>query len=363
MNDIVLKKLLFLLILLLLRNTCFSQQIMIDSKIPNQPVFKAFPIIEENKNLSDLLKIFMIQDGNQSETALLGDYIKNDDTIIFKPQFELGEGLAFNVNYHYKNEIVKAEYKTNTVNFNTINEITVKEIYPKTNKIPKNILTFHVEFSEPMVQDDLAYMHINLYDENKKVVPHVWYNKSRWVTDKIMILMIHPGRVKNDISYFDHLGEIFTKGKKYSLEITNELKPQNPRSKLKPFVKKFEIVDASISKPKVLQNKIDIPKKNTLEKLKIVFDKPMDFYSILSGISINVYDTDNKVEGTFEQGINDQEWYFIPKKEWSEKKYTILFNKFVSDPSGNSLIKPFETKSLKASYTHTIAKKINFKPE
>lgn len=46
---------------------------------------------------------------------------------------------------------------------------------------------------------------------------------------------------------------------------------------------------------------------------------------------------------------------------WTAKKYTIIFNKYLSDPSGNNLIKPFGTTSIKKSYIKHVAKKINFK--
>ncbi|MGE4514589.1 MAG: Ig-like domain-containing protein, partial [Chryseobacterium sp.] len=97
------------------------------------------------------------------------------------------------------------------------------------------------------------------------------------------------------------------------------------------------------------------------EKLKIVFDKPMDLYSILGGISINIYNKDINIRGKFIPGSDDKEWYFIPEKPWTEKKYTLIFNKYVSDPSGNGLIKPFETTKIKESYTKDIVKVINFR--
>ncbi|GEM_PF-4075250 len=89
----------YILLFLFLCNFCFSQEISITSSNPNKPVFKVFPIEENIKQPSAVFKIFMIQDSIESQTPLLGSYSYVKDTIFFEPQFELGEGLTFNVNF------------------------------------------------------------------------------------------------------------------------------------------------------------------------------------------------------------------------------------------------------------------------
>lgn len=352
---------LFMLFFMFSYNFIYSQEIQIDVKKSNKPLFKAFPVHGDDKQLSELLKVFMIQEGKESQTSLLGLYSKNQDTIFFQPQFELGDGLSFNAHFYHKNDTVKTFYKTPSIDLNITNEIFVKEVFPRSNKIPKNILTFYIEFSQPMLEDESAFRYVNLYNENKEIVPHVWLNKSRWISDKILMLMIHPGRVKRGIKYYDNLGDVFYVGKKYYLGITDKVKPLYKNSKLKSFTKGFEIIDPTESCPKILKNKFSIPKRNSKEKLKIIFDKPMDLYSILGGISINIHNKDVNIQGKFIPGSDDTEWYFIPEKPWTEKKYTLIFNKYVSDPSGNGLIKPFETTKIKESYTKDIVKVINFR--
>ncbi|SMP26816.1 hypothetical protein SAMN06264346_10967 [Chryseobacterium profundimaris] len=352
---------LYIFFCILLYSIYFSQEIAINSKNPDKPIFKAFPIEENIKQPSDIFKIFMIQNNTESQTSLLGSYYKIEDTIFFEPQFELGEGLSFSVNFSYKNNTVKKLYKTKPIDNSIIQEIDVKEIYPRDNKIPKNVLTFYVEFPVPMIEDESVYRYVNLLDENKKTLAHVWYNKARWISDKVMMIMIHPGRVKKDISYYDNLGEIFTVSKKYYLEITDKIKPLNSNSKLIYFTKEFEIINPLNTCPKVLEDKLNNPKKNTFDKLKIAFDRPIDFFSAQIGISVKNYDSDIAFEGKIIPGSEDTEWYFVPAKPWTEKKYTLIFNKYLSDPSGNSLIKPFETTTIKKSYTRPVAKKINIK--
>jgi len=352
---------LYLFFCILLHNICFSQEIIINSNNPDKPIFKAFPIEKNIEEPSSVLKIFMIQENIESQTPLLGMYSKIKDTIFFEPQFEMGEGLSFSAHFFHKSTTIKKTYETKPADNSIIQKIDVREIYPRDYKIPKSILTFYVEFPVPMIEDESAYRYVNLLDENKKTIAHVWYNKARWISDKVMMLMIHPGRVKKDISYYDNLGEIFTVGKKYYLEITDKIKPLNSNSKLISFTKEFEIINPINTCPKVIEDKLSIPKKNTSDKLKIVFDRPIEMLSAQIGISIHNYNFDTIVEGKIIPGSSDMEWYFAPDKPWTEKKYTVIINKYVSDPSGNSLIKPFETTSIKKSYKKNIAKKINFK--
>lgn len=354
-------KQLFILFFIFSYNFSYSQQIQIDAKSSNKPIFKAFPVHENDKLPQDLLKVFMIQEGKESHTPLLGTYSKAKDTIFFVPQFELGDELSFNAHFYYKNDTAKTFYKTPATNLNISNEIFIKDVFPRSNKIPKNILTFYVEFSEPMMEDESAFRYVNLYNENKEILPHVWLNKSRWISDKILMLMIHPGRIKTGIKYYDNLGDIFYVGKKYHLEITDKVKPLHKNSKVKPFIKEFEITESTASCPKVLRNKFNFPRRNSREKLKIVFNKPMDLYTVIGGISINIYNTGINIPGKFISGLNDTEWYFEPEKPWTEKKYTLIFNKYVSDLSGNGLIKPFETTKIKKSYTKGIVKVLNFR--
>lgn len=351
---------LFVFFCIFLYNMCFSQEIIINSYNPEKPLFKAFPVEENIEQLSDVFKIFMIQENIESQTPLLGAYYKIKDTIFFKPQFELGEGLTFSANFSYKNSTIKKNYQTQSADHSIMHEVEVKEIYPRDNKIPKNILTFYVEFPVPMTEDESAYRYVNLLDENKKIIPHVWYNKTRWISDKIMMLMIHPGRVKKDISYYENLGELFTTGKKYYLEITGKIEPLDRHSKLKSFTKEFEITSPVNTSPKFIENKLSIPKRNTMDKLKIVFDRPIELFSAQIGISVN-YNSETAIDGKITPGANDTEWYFAPAKPWSEKQYTLILNKYLSDPSGNSLSRPFETTSIKKNYKKHIVKKINFK--
>lgn len=348
---------------LFLYNSSYSQQVFIDAKKPYKPLFKASPAEKNIRKPSDLLKIFMIQDGKESDTPLLGTYSTAEDTIFFEPQFELGEGLSFSVHFYYKNDTLKNLYKTPSINHNISDEIIIKKVFPRSHEIPKNILTFYVEFSEPMMEDGSAFRYINLYNENNEIVPYPWLHKSRWITNKILMVMIHPGRIKKGISYYDNLGNVFDTGKKYHLEITDNIKPLHKNAIVKPFIKEFEITEAVESCPKILRNKINRPKKNTREKLKILFNRSMDLYSILGGISIKKHKNDLNIEGQILPGPDDKEWYFVPDKPWKGEKYTLILNKYVSDPSGNGIIKPFETLKIKKSYTKDIVKRINFRPE
>lgn len=359
-TKINLRCLLVFFFILLYSHGC-SQQIFIDAKKPYKPLFKVFPVYRDDRQPSDILKIFMIQEGKESETPLLGNYSVTEDTLFFEPQFELGDGLAFSAHFYNKNDTVKSFYKTPSISLNINKEVVIKDIFPRSHEIPKNILTLYVEFSEPMMEDEAAFRFINLYNENDEILPNVWLNKSRWVNNKILMLMIHPGRVKSGISYYDNLGDIFDVGKKYHLEITNKVKPLYKNAKVKPFIKEFKIIEAETSCPKILSNKINKLKKNTREKLKIVFSRTMDLYSILGGISVSTYKTNLNIEGELVPGKDDTEWYFVPDKPWQEEKYTLIFSTYVSDPSGNGLIKPFETRNIKKIYSKEIVKRINFK--
>lgn len=349
------------LIFICLATDAFCQKIIPDLQDPAHPVFKAFPFSACGGQPQDVLKLFMLQDGKESETALLGDYSVLKDTVFFRPRFVPGAGLSFRIRYSCLQDTLAELYTTPPLSGGPENEVTVKEIYPRMDTIPENILSFCIEFSEPMPENEAAYRNIYLYDDRKLPVEQPWYHKTRWVNNRTMMLTVHPGRIKKGISYFAYLGPVFQTGRKYTLEISPGVIPGYSRTVLQPYVKEF-IITAPLTGPvKVLKRRIRLPEKNTSGSLCIAFNRPMDFCMVSKSISIVARNNGREVQGTFRPGTDDHEWCFIPEKPWSDNLYHLIFSKTLTDIAGNNLIRSFETRSVKKSYRRASVKKIRFR--
>lgn len=339
----------------------FSQQIITDQRDPGHPIFKAFPFSACQAPLQDVLALFMMQDGKESETALLGDYSVKKDTLLFRPRFEMGAGLSFRIRYSCGRDTLKGLYETPLLPESLLKKVMIREIYPRMDTIPENILAFSIEFSAPMPGNEWAYRYIQLYNDRKEPVQQPWYHKTRWINDRTMVLTLHPGRIKKGISYFAYLGPVFESGRKYTLEISPEVAPPYSGMTVQPFVKDFMVTGPVTGRARVLKRRLRLPKKNSSKSLDIVFDRSMDFYSVSKGISVQNYTDGKEVAGTFRPGATDRQWSFIPEKPWTGTRYSIFFSKNLTDICGNSLNRSFETRSVKKSYSRPIVQKIRFR--
>lgn len=349
------------LIFICLATDAFCQKIIPNLQDSAHPVFKAFPFSACGGQPQDVLKLFMLQDGKESETALLGDYSVLKDTVFFRPRFVPGAGLSFRIRYSCLQDTLAELYTTPPLSGGPENEVTVKEIYPRMDTIPENILSFCIEFSEPMPENEAAYRNIYLYDDRKLPVEQPWYHKTRWINDRTMVLTLHPGRIKKGISYFAYLGPVFERGRKYMLEIRPEVAPPYSGITVQPFIKDFMITGPVTGKARVLKRRLRLPEKHSSDSLDIVFDRSMDFYSVSKGISVQNHTTGKEVAGTFRPGATDREWSFIPEKPWTGNHYSIFFSKNLTDVCGNSLNRSFETRSVKKSYSRPAVQKIRFR--
>lgn len=364
----------FILSSLALSFTCKSQDVEINLNNPTKPVItvkiSANSFSKPAGDISSeegkkILAVFMVKDNKAAAINLIGNYHIDNTVLRFTPQHNLGYGLEFEVQHYKDKDTLRKRFIIPPSAEPEVPLAEVIKFFPAADKIPANILTFYISFSQSMADDISAHQYIRILNSKGEEKPLAWRQRSYWLNDnKILVMMIHPGRVKRGIDYKPELGEIFTVGMEYSLVVTTMIKDRFQRPLSKEYSKKFTVIDKDREIPAINFSSLSSPLANTLDPLQITFSEGMDYGSVTQRMKIfNVADS-ALVEGEFVFTDHDSVWKFIPKQSWKKKtEYEILFDKKISDFAGNCLHRLFEITDLNQLNEENIPIKWSFTPK
>ncbi len=326
-----------------------SIQPVVDASNPYKPLIKIQVTATQAQQAQKagwetMSGLFVIDNGKTATTPIGCSYTYTNDTLYFTPRQSLGANMQFAVLHIIGGDTLKTEYATPATP-KDISAPAVAEIYPLADTVPANILMFHATFTKPMVEDAQAYKQIKLLDENGAEKQMVWRHKSNWTNDgKHLVLMLHPGRVKRGIHYFEEGDKLFEEGKKYTLVITSVLRDRDNQPLEKEFTKTFVVATADRAIPLLKQQSLIVPKGGTQQPLEVVFDDRMDYGTMQIGLEVT-NSKGEKIEGAT-YPINDRVWAFVPAKHWIATEYKLLLNTYVTDLSGNHLTRRFEEEDI-----------------
>ena len=350
-----------LLIMLWCPLSLWAQNIDLDATNPFHPVVRVEDAYKNATNPdSDSLQnrakkeltLTQIINGKPAPVAVSGKYATLNGDLIFEPLTDLGAGLEFEIKY--KSEIQK--YETPKPIDKNVPIAHVDAVYPLSQNVPRNILFFHVQFSESMLHDINGYQNVRILNSAGVELPLVWRQRSYWLENqKVLVLMVHPGKVKRGIDM-----EIpFQIGETYTLEVMSAMRDSYGRSINAPYQHQFTIIDEDYEMPKVLFELFKLPKANSRKPLIMPFSEGMDHSSIVDGVKVYT-EKGELVEGIFTWNETDQTFGFVPNDKWEAGKYEVVFEKKVCDFANNRLNRPFEMKEMEEVKKDQIMVTYNF---
>ncbi|MES2780055.1 MAG: hypothetical protein V4651_09195 [Bacteroidota bacterium] len=294
------------------------------------------------ENAKGILSLHMVRGGIVASLPVSGKYILESGTLSFTSLYRLGNGLVYEVHYHRGPKLVKSRFTTPQASFSK-DQAKVIRIYPIADTVPVNILFFHVRFSHPMADDIKAYTYVQLSREDGTIIQDTWRQRSFWLDSmRVLVLMIHPGRVKNGIHY---TGAVFEMNKKYTITVQKEIKDMNGHALKKDVIKQFVITGEDRVLPEIAGMSKTV-KAGTRNPLIIAFSEGMDHASCIDGLKI-YYDGKESVSCTIRENENDRNVIVIPEREWKKGSYKVLFESVVSDFAANRTNRLFEIKDIK----------------
>ena len=97
---------------------------------------------------------------------------------------------------------------------------TMVKILPGSDVLPANHLKFYIYFSAPMRGGRDIFDQICILDPDGKEVADPWLRDELWdETDQVLIIYIHPGRIKWGVLLRETLGPVLLPGKEYSFVV------------------------------------------------------------------------------------------------------------------------------------------------
>jgi len=329
----------------------YAQEIVIDLNKPLQPLISVklskrlvdvINIDDIQKSGSDVLRIYAINNGKIAPVQVSSKYSLLGKQFSVTPIVALGVGLGFEVHYYGARDTIRKRFETPVAELPLVPAAIIEQIFPLSDTLISNILFFHVRFSQPMLNTKEAYNHVKIYDDKGLEQKDPWRQRSYWLdSNKVLVLMIHPGRVKRGIHSLSELGPVFKEGGTYTLVVEKSMQDEQLNNISEGTEKTFVIIGADHDIPQVQFDQFKVPSGNTKNPLQMKFFEGMDYAGLIEGTEVNNQE-EKKVEGKILWQKNDEIFFFIPDKRWVTGSYTLIFNKVVCDFAGNRLNRPFE---------------------
>jgi Big-like domain-containing protein len=308
----------------------------------------------ENPRWQRLLSVYAEQGDLRADIGLppmLGFYRVRPDVLRFEPQFPLEPGVNYRAILHREHlpggAGAGAALVTSTFQVPRralIPTTVVSQVYPSAGVLPENLLKFYVHFSAPMSSGHI-YDHIRLIGDStgKEVeLPFLEIDEELWdPTMTRLTLFIDPGRIKRGVRPLEEIGPALEMGKRYTLVIDRAWHDATGTELKETFRKAFSVGSPDRDPPDPARWKIESPKPNTRDPLRITFTEPLD-HALAQRVIQVASGSGQLVEG--KPALEDQErrWTFVPTSPWRRGPHKLVIQTTIEDLAGNNIGKPFE---------------------
>ena len=219
----------------------------------------------------------------------------------------------------------------------------VAAVEPQADRLPANLLRFHVHFSAPMAQGD-AYRHLSLVRADGSLVPSPFLNLSWELWDreqKRLTVLLDPGRIKRGVGPHLASGPPLVEGETYTFRVGPGLRDARGQVLTEGFEKIFVAVAPEPERLDPRRWTIMAPSRGSREPLRVETAVHIDTGAFGGAIRI-VTDQGETVAGAASLLPGARAWQFIPDRDWLPGRYRIEIRTEVEDISGNSVQSAFD---------------------
>jgi hypothetical protein len=305
-------------------------------------------------SINTLLRIYLSASGGR--TAILGDYQKGDDGVVFRPLIPFTSGLTYEVSVGGK---PIGKIKIPVPHHSDLPSLTA--IYPSQDTLPENTLKFYFRFSHPM-REGQALKHITLLKNGTDTVsgtfldlqPELWN-----MNYTLLTLWLDPGRIKRDLQPNKRLGVPLVSAASYTLVVGSGWADIRGAVIGENFRKDFFVAARDSIRPDVKQWTLKMPKQNTTDPLVIQFNESLDRVLLNEAVRI-IFADGNSVGGKMELKDEETVLEFRPESPWAKGSYAIESEERLEDLAGNNLNRLFDrdiTKETDLSTQKTFSRK------
>ncbi len=297
---------------------------------------------------------------NGSTSSILGKYFKDGDRIIFQPVIPFSWEQDYEI---YKDGALYIEFTVRAPE--SVIRPKLLGIYPKLDTLPENLLKMYFEFDMPMQQSQSSLNFIKVFDQTtgEEVTVFLPLENELWNREKTRLtLWLDPGRIKKDLIPNREKGIPIVKGHQYDVVVKSNFSGGEYQANLdKTYVKSFHVTQRDTKSPSIDEWKLQIPKSNSTEGLKIVFDEPLDILLAQEMIEV-VDDRHTAILGSYQLNDQPNEIVFLPENPWRKGAYNIIVNAKLEDLAGNNLNRLFDVDlENNSEVDNSKTKKLSFK--
>jgi hypothetical protein len=298
-------------------------------------------VVASDAKATHSFKVYV--DGLDDAPALIGESTFNNGVLRFEPRYPLAPGMSYRAELHKSSggPIVQVFEIPKTA----VGEPThLEAIYPSADTLPENLLRVYLHFSAPMSRGD-SYSHITLIDDatdQRVELPFLELEQELWGPNgKRLTVLFDPGRIKRGLVPNVEEGLPLTPGRSYSLTVSSSWLDAQGEPLAETFEKRFTVTPSDFNSPMPPQWKVSAPAAGTTDPLVVAFDEIVD-----RALALRLIDVLSRrrtlVVGKASLTDHETRWSFTPKVPWRAGRYRLRVDGTLEDPSGNSVLRPFE---------------------
>lgn len=312
-------------------------------------------------NAKEVLWLSVVLESGKKGPPIFGRYERKGNRLIFRPRFALTATQLYHASF------AKSPKQTLT-RFYRVPDATngkppvVVKVYPTSSVLPANHLRFVIIFSQPMRGGRKIFDQIKIVDENGEEITGAWLYNELWNEDGTMlVLYIHPGRIKWGVLLRMTLGPVLRPNRRYSLVISPDMLGANGRPLGKRYTKEFRATAENRKRIALDKCRVTPPQAGSDKPLTLKFPNIIDRNSLLQYVRIENA-AGKTIAGKITIGAEERAWLFQPSRPWQAEEYNIVIDPRLEDHAGNSPLRPFDL-DLKAPKLPPQKLRISFSPQ
>ncbi|MBM4069539.1 MAG: hypothetical protein FJ271_11405 [Planctomycetes bacterium] len=284
---------------------------------------------------------FCLVDGKREGPPILGTYQRRQRELTFVPRFALQPGKKYRAYLGLEDKETKSlEYRVPERAATA--PAAVARIYPSADVLPANHLRFFIHFSAPMRGGKDIFDQIRILDAQGNAVDDPWLRDELWdESGKLLILYIHPGRIKWDVLLRLIYGPVLEPDQEYTLVLSADMLDANGQRLGKEYRKKFRTTAEHRARVAVDDWRIKPPHAGGNGPVIVSFPKIMDHSSLDRYLSVRD-DKGQALAGKIDIGRDEKTWFFTPAQPWTAGTYTLVIDERLEDTAGNTPLRPFD---------------------
>jgi hypothetical protein len=301
--------------------------------------------------LQSLLRVTVVgtrAPGGDDLPDVLGRYHVFRDGILFAPHFPFEPGLSYRATFDLR-PLGRSEYSDMlTHEFSPrrkrgVLPAEVKHIFPSSDRLPENLLRFHVCFSGPMQRGRVG-AEISLLGPDGEPAADTLYRAPVELWDGSMrhlTILLDPGRLKRGVGPNRELGPPLKTGRVYTLAVGAGMTGLSGGRLPETVYKRFRVTNAVREPIAVEQWTVVPPETNSRQPLVILFPRPLDWALLSHEITV-ASAREQSMDGKVTIDQCERRWSFKPGSPWASGSYHVRVGSNLEDVCGNSVTAAFD---------------------